>query len=154
LNFTRQALAAVAHAHERKIIHCDVKPENFIIFPENRLQLTDFGFSKIAVRSLRKASGSGTVGYVAPEQALGRPMFQSDVFSLSLVIYQIFSGELADWPFKWPAPGYSRIRGKLRPKTLSWLRKGMEFKPQDRFRSAVTMQKAFEKIHAKAVQRA
>ena len=81
-------------------------------------------------------------------------MFQSDVFSLSLVIYQIFCGELADWPVNWPAPGYSRIRGKLRPKTFAWLRKGMEFKPHDRFRSAVTMQKAFEKIHANAVQRA
>ena len=154
IDFTRQALAAVAHAHQRKIIHCDVKPENFIIFPDNRLKLTDFGFSKIAVRSLRRASGSGTVGYLAPEQALGRPMFQSDVFSLSLVIYEMFSGQLPDWPFKWPPPGYARIRAKLRPKMLAWLRKGMEFKPQDRFRTAVTMQKAFEKIHAKTVTRA
>ena len=56
LDFTRQALAAVAHAHERKIIHCDVKPENFIIFPDNRLRLADFGFSKIALRSVKKAS--------------------------------------------------------------------------------------------------
>ncbi len=154
IDFTRQALAAVAHAHERKIIHCDVKPENFIIFPDNRLKLTDFGFSKIAVRSLKRASGSGTVGYLAPEQALGRPMFQSDVFSLGLVIHEMFSGQLADWPFKWPPPGYARIRSKLRPKTLVWLRRAMEFKPQDRFRSAVTMQKAFEKIHAKTVKRA
>jgi serine/threonine-protein kinase len=65
----------------------------------------------------------------------------------------MFSGQLPDWPFKWPPPGYPRIRGKLRPKTLAWLRKAMEFKPQDRFRSAVTMQKAFEKIHAKTVKR-
>lgn len=154
IDFTRQALAAVAHAHERKIIHCDVKPENFIIFPDNRLQLTDFGFSKIARRTLKNASGSGTVGYVAPEQALGRPMFQSDVFSLSLVIYEIFSGQLADWPFKWPPPGYARIRSKLRPKTLAWLRKGMEFRPQDRYRTALAMYKAFEKIHVKTVTRA
>jgi serine/threonine protein kinase len=149
LDFTRQAMAAVAHAHERKIIHCDVKPENFIIFDDNRLKLTDFGFSKIAVRSLRKASGSGTVGYLAPEQALGRPMFQSDVFSLGLVIYQMFSGQLPDWPFKWPPPGYPRIRSKLRPRILTWLRKAIEFKPQDRYRSAVTMQKAFDKIPRK-----
>ena len=80
-------------------------------------------------------------------------MFQSDVFALGLVIYQMFSGQLPDWPFKWPPPGYSRIRGKLRPKTLAWLRKAIEFKPQDRYRTAVTMQKAFDKIHAKTVQR-
>lgn len=154
LDFTHQALAAVAHAHSRKIIHCDVKPENFIIFPDNRLRLTDFGFSKIALRSVRKASGSGTVGYLSPEQALGRPMFQSDVFALGLVIYQMFSGQLAEWPFKWPPPGYPRIRSKLRPKVLSWLRTAMEFKPNDRYKNAVTMERAFKKIHLKLVRRA
>jgi serine/threonine protein kinase len=154
LEFTRQALAAVSHAHTRKIIHCDVKPENFIIFEDNRLRLTDFGFSKFAQRTLKKGSGSGTVGYVAPEQALGRPMFQSDVFSLGLVIYELFSGQLPDWPFKWPPPGHARIRTKLRPKAISWLRMAIEFKPQDRYRSAVTMEKAFNKIHLKLAKRA
>lgn len=154
IDFTRQALAAVAHAHSRKIIHCDVKPENFIIFDDNRLKLTDFGFSKIAVRALRNASGSGTVGYVAPEQALGRPMFQSDVFALGLVTYELFSGQLPEWPHKWPPPGYSRIRSKLRPKVMKWLRKAMEFKPQDRYRNAVTMERTFREIPYKAVKHA
>lgn len=153
LDFTRQALAAVAHAHSRRIIHCDVKPENFIIFDNNRLKLTDFGFSKIAARSIQKGSGSGTVGYLAPEQALGRPMFQSDVFALGLVIYEMFSGELPEWPYKWPPPGYKRIRGKLRPKVIAWLRKGIEFRPQDRWRNAVSMEKAFNKIHLKVAKR-
>jgi serine/threonine protein kinase len=149
VEYTRQMLAAVAHAHTRKIIHCDVKPENFIIFEDKRLRLADFGFSKFARRTLKGGSGSGTVGYVAPEQALGRPMFQSDVFSLGLVIYELFSGVLPDWPFKWPPPGYPRIRAKLRPKTLTWLRKSMEFKPQDRYKNVVTMERAFNKIHLK-----
>ncbi len=154
LDFTQQALAAVAHAHSRKIIHCDVKPENFIIFPDNRLQLTDFGFSKIAVRSVKRASGSGTVGYLSPEQALGRPMFQSDVFALGLVLYQLYSGQLPEWPFKWPPSGYPRIRGKLRPKMLKWLRKAIELKPEDRYKNAVTMERAFNKIPQKLVRRA
>jgi len=154
LDFPRQALDAVAHAHSRKIIHCDVKPENFILFPDHRLRLTDFGFSKIALRSLKRASGSGTVGYLSPEQALGRPMFQSDVLALGLVIYEMFSGELPEWPYKWPPPGYARIRGKLRPKMLAWLRTALEFKPQDRFKNAVTMERALDKIHLKLVKRA
>jgi serine/threonine protein kinase len=154
LDYAEQALSAVAHAHSRNIIHCDVKPENFILFDENRLKLTDFGFSKVVVRSLQKGSGSGTVGYLAPEQALGRPMYQSDVFSLGLVIYQLFSGRLPDWPYKWPPPGYPRIRAKLRPKMLAWLRKAMEFKPQDRFRNAVAMERAYRSIPKKLVTRA
>ena len=153
LDFTRQALAAVAHAHSRNIIHCDVKPENFIVFDNNRLKLTDFGFSKVVLRSMQKGSGSGTVGYLAPEQALGRPMFQSDVFSLGLLIYQLFSGTLPEWPYKWPPAGYDKVRRKLRPKMLPWLRKAMELKPQDRYRNAVAMQKAFDEIPVKLVKR-
>lgn len=148
LDFTSQALAAIAHAHANKIIHCDVKPENFILFPGNRLRLSDFGFSKVALRTV-KASGSGTLGYLAPEQALGRPMFQSDVFALGLVIYQMFSGQLPEYPYKWPMPGYARIRSKLRRRTIGWLRKSLEFRHQDRFRNAVTMEKAFKDIRVK-----
>jgi serine/threonine-protein kinase len=153
LDFATQALDAVAHAHSHNIIHCDVKPENFILFGDNRLRLSDFGFSKVAMRTVQKGSGSGTVGYLAPEQALGRPMFQSDVFSLGLLIYRLFSGTLPEWPYKWPPPGYPRLRSKLRPRTITWLRKAMEFRPQERYRNAVIMQRAFEQIPVKLVKR-
>jgi serine/threonine protein kinase len=148
LDYATQALAAVSHAHANKIIHCDVKPENFILFPDNQLRLSDFDFSKIALRTV-KASGSGTLGYLAPEQALGRPMFQSDVFALGLVIYQIFSGRLPEYPYEWPMPGYARIRSKLKRKTITWLRKSLEFRHQDRYRNAVTMENAFKEIRLK-----
>ena len=152
LEFMTQAVAAVSHAHSQRIIHCDVKPENFILFPDNQLRLTDFGFSKIALRTV-KASGSGTLGYLAPEQALGRPMFQSDVFALGLVIYQLLSGSLPEYPYKWPMPGCERIRGKLRRRTIAWLRKSLEFRPQDRYRDAVAMEKAFKDIRLKIIPR-
>ena len=148
LDLATQAVAAVAHAHANKIIHCDVKPENFILFPDNQLRLSDFGFSKVALRTV-KASGSGTLGYLAPEQALGRPMFQSDVFALGLVIYQLFSGRLPEYPYEWPLPGYTRIRSKLKRRTISWLRKSLEFRHQDRYRNAVAMEKAFKEIRLK-----
>ena len=129
LALIEQALAAVAHAHRANVIHCDIKPDNFILFPNNQLKLTDFGFSKVAQHTLR-ASGSGTVGYIAPEQAVGRPKFQSDVFSLGLLIYEMLSGYLPEWPYDWPPPEIKRVREKLGPKLADRLVERVQLRMQ------------------------
>jgi serine/threonine-protein kinase len=149
-----QALAAVAHAHEKKIIHCDIKPENFILFPGNTLKLGDFGFAKISLRTL-KASGSGTVDYIAPEQAMGRPKFQSDVFSLGLVLYRLFSGKLPEWPFTWPLPGHDRLVARVRPEVIEILQKAVQLDPAKRYRDAIQMRAKFERSqnHARKQKR-
>ncbi len=67
LGFAEQMLEAVAYAHEHRIIHCDVKPDNFLVFPDNRLRLTDFGIARIAHKTI-DASGAGTMGYIAPSR--------------------------------------------------------------------------------------
>jgi serine/threonine protein kinase len=144
ISFVEQALAAVAHAHRARVIHCDIKPDNLIVFPDNQLRLTDFGFSKVAEHTL-KASGSGTVGYIAPEQALGRPMFQSDVFSLGLVIYELLTGVLPEWPYDWPPPHCDRLRRKLKPALVEWLRKAIEVRPEKRYRNAVAMYEEYKR---------
>lgn len=154
MQFIEQALAGVAHAHAARVIHCDIKPDNFIVFPGNQLKLTDFGFSKVAQHTLTlKASGSGTVGYIAPEQALGRPKFQSDVFSLGLVIYELLSGYLPEWPFDWPPPEIRRVREKLNPKLVEWLRRAIQVRPEGRFKSAVTMYREFKRLRNGAGKR-
>ena len=145
LAFVGQAVAALAHAHRQHVIHCDVKPANFIVFPDNGLRLTDFGFSKVALHTL-KASGSGTVGYIAPEQAVGRPMFQSDVFSLGLVIYELLTGHLLEWPYDWPPPHFDRLRRKVKPDFIDWLKKACAVRPEDRYRNAVAMQNAYRRL--------
>jgi serine/threonine-protein kinase len=147
MDLAAQALAALAHAHENKIIHCDIKPENFILFPGNQLKLADFGFAKISLRTL-KASGSGTIDYIAPEQAMGRPKFQSDVFSLGLVLYRLFSGKLPEWPFEWPLVGHERLKTRVRPEFTEFLRKAIQLDPAKRYRDAVQMQSAFEKLQS------
>ena len=149
IDLADQALAALSYAHERKIIHCDIKPENFILFPGNRLKLADFGFAKISLRTL-KASGSGTIDYIAPEQAMGRPKFQSDVFSLGLVLYRLFSGKLPEWPFKWPMTGHERLSSRVSPEFAAMLRKAIQLDPADRYRSAIDMYADFRKLKRKA----
>jgi len=148
LSFIEQALAAVAHAHEHKVLHCDIKPDNFIVFPNNELRLTDFAISKLALQTLR-ASGSGTVGYMAPEQGVGRPMLQSDVFSLGLVIYELLAGSVPEWPYDWPPYGIERVRAKLSPDLVNWLRKSLEIRPEKRFRNAMVMNREFLRLRRK-----
>ncbi|MDH3533819.1 MAG: serine/threonine-protein kinase [Gammaproteobacteria bacterium] len=149
LDLGSQGLAALAHAHENRIIHCDIKPENFILFPGNRLKLADFGFAKLSLRTL-KASGSGTIDYIAPEQAMGRPKFQSDVFSMGLVLYRLFSGKLPEWPFNWPMAGHDRLVARVRPEVVAMLKKAIQLDPAKRYRDAVQMQAEFERAHSHA----
>jgi serine/threonine-protein kinase len=155
MDLASQALAALAHAHEHKIIHCDIKPENFILFPGNQLKLADFGFAKISLRTL-KASGSGTIDYIAPEQAMGRPKFQSDVFSLGLVLYRLFSGKLPEWPFNWPMVGHERLTARVRPEIAEVLKKAIRLDPAQRYRNAMQMQTEFERLrgHSRRQKRA
>ena len=147
LDLAGQALASMAHAHELKIIHCDIKPENFILFPDNQLKLADFGFAKLNLRTL-KASGSGTIDYIAPEQAMGRPKFQSDVFSLGLVIYRLLSGRLPEWPFEWPLKGHDKLAARVRPELVEVLRTAIQLDPKKRYRDAVQMRAAFGKAQS------
>lgn len=149
LDYAEQALAAVAHAHEQKIIHCDIKPENFILFDNHVVKLADFGFAKLSLRTI-KASGSGTIDYIAPEQAMGRPMFQSDVFSLGLVLYRLLSGKLPEWPYAWPMIGHDRLQTRVRPEVIDILKRSLELDPNQRFRDALQMQAAFEGLKVQA----
>jgi hypothetical protein len=149
LDFADQALSGVAFAHEQGVIHCDIKPDNFIIFDGNLLRLTDFGIAKIAMQTVH-ASGSGTVGYLAPEQAMGRPSRRSDVFSLGLVIYRMLAGELPDWPFDWPPPGYRRLRSKVSEEVVEVLARALTVDPRGRFPNAGGMLLAFRRANRRA----
>ena len=149
LDFAEQVLAALAHAHEHRIIHCDIKPENLILFDEDLLRLTDFGIAKVAMRTV-VGSASGSLGYMAPEQAMGRPSARSDVFSAGLLIYQMLTGELPEWPFEWPPPGFSRVR-RHSPELVAFLRRALEVDARRRFRDAAHMYTAFRRIKNKAI---
>ncbi len=143
MELVRQMLAGVAHAHERKIIHCDIKPENFILFPGNRLRLADFGIARIARRTMH-GSGSGTVGYMSPDQAMGRPSLRSDVFSLGLLVYRLMTGHLPEWPFEWPLEGHARLKRSTSGDFIVFLQKSIELNPRRRYADAAEMLAEFE----------
>ncbi len=153
MDFTAQMLEAVAFAHRKRVIHCDIKPDNFILFADGRLKLGDFGIAKLASRYTLSASGSGTVGYVAPEQAMGRPSLRSDVFSLGLIAWRMLAGELPAWPFDWPLPGTDRVRRKTHPDFVAFLRRALEVDARRRYPSAVQMLEAFRRVRPRVVQK-
>ncbi|GAB5443583.1 MAG: serine/threonine-protein kinase [Fuerstiella sp.] len=153
LNISEQLLEGVAYAHRNRVIHCDIKPENIILFPNHRIRLTDFGIAKVAQKTIR-GSGTGTVGYMAPEQAMGKPSMRSDVFSIGLIMYRMFSGRWPEWPFEWPFPGHQRVRNKLHADMIALLRKSTEPDPRKRFADADRMLKAFAKARTKTVSQA
>ncbi|MBW3540063.1 MAG: serine/threonine protein kinase [Planctomycetes bacterium] len=153
LDLLEQMLEAVAYAHRQRVIHCDIKPENFLLFSGNRVRLTDFGISKVARKTIA-ASGSGTVGYMAPEQAMGRPSLRSDVFSLGLLLYRMLTGELPEWPYRWPPPAIQTLRRKVHPDLIAVIRRAVEVVPRRRYRDADRMLAAYKPARSKTLRRA
>lgn len=73
LHVIRDVTRGLAYAHGRKIMHRDVKPENILIFADRRAALADFGIARFARGTTQAYTEAGTFGYMAPEQAYGRP---------------------------------------------------------------------------------
>ena len=102
LDFARQIVAAVAHAHDRGVIHGDLKSSNIMVGPDGRVTILDFGLARRAGGAAREiettrpspASGaSGTVPYMAPELIRGRqPTVQSDIWALGVLLFEMVAG--------------------------------------------------------------
>ncbi|HTS87152.1 MAG TPA: serine/threonine-protein kinase [Gemmatimonadales bacterium] len=92
---------ALAYAHERNVIHRDIKPDNILLAADGRAVLTDFGIAR-AVSGYVAATGFmmtiGTPAYISPEQAQGRALDgRSDLYSLGITLYRMVTGDV---PFK------------------------------------------------------
>jgi serine/threonine protein kinase len=136
--------AGLAYAHSKSVLHRDVKPENILLFADRRAALADFGVSRFAMAATRTYTEAGTLGYMAPEQAYGRPKLGSDVFSLGLIAYELLTGTLLSWPFEWPPENVARFRERVPEPVQPILRKAAEFEPSRRYPDAITFHHALE----------
>jgi WD40 repeat protein len=99
VSYVKQVAEALHYAHERRLIHRDVKPENMLLGANDDVLLSDFGIALVAhsTRYQNTQEVIGTAAYMAPEQLQGKPRRASDQYALGIVVYEWLTG---DRPFR------------------------------------------------------
>lgn len=96
IEVARQLCAGLAAVHERGVLHRDLKPANIMLDQHGDVRITDFGIAALADEIERHDARSGTPAYMSPEQIEGQELtIKSDLYSLGLVLYEIFTGKRA-----------------------------------------------------------
>lgn len=104
IHFSVQILRALEHAHNRNIIHRDIKPQNVMILRDGTAKVADFGIARIcgSAPTATVESAFGSVHYMAPEQAKGGDIDgRADIYSVGVMLYEMLTGEL---PYKGDTP--------------------------------------------------
>jgi eukaryotic-like serine/threonine-protein kinase len=96
LQVGQQICTALEHAHANGVIHRDLKPENVIVTRDGTAKLTDFGLARSVASRLTVEGGfMGTVFYLPPEQALGKPIDgRTDLYAFGVLLYELVAGQL------------------------------------------------------------
>src|SRR5688572_20414566 len=96
IEVARQLCAGLAAVHERGVLHRDLKPANIMVDEMGDVRITDFGIAALAKEVSAREATSGTPAYMSPEQLEGNELtVKSDIYSLGLVLYEVFTGKKA-----------------------------------------------------------
>jgi len=155
MQYVRQIAAALQYAHDHKLIHRDVKPENLLLSSNNDILLSDFGLALVASSSRSQAIQEtvGTVAYMAPEQLQGKPRPATDQYAVGVIVYEWLSGT---HPFQGsltevasqhllvtPAPLHEKVPG-ISPAIEQVVMKALEKDPHQRFATMQAFATALE----------
>jgi WD40 repeat protein len=155
LPYVKQMASALMYAHERKLVHRDVKPENMLLGPNNEALLSDFGIATASQSSRHDGTGQivGTASYMAPEQIQGKPVTASDQYALAVVVYEWLSGdrpflgtftEVASQHMFAPPPPLRQKVPSLPPSFEEIVMIALAKDPQQRFDTIQAFARAFE----------
>ena len=150
--FLGDAAGAVDFAHDRKLIHGDLRPGKILVGEDGSAKVADLGLGLQARRAASKLAWGESIGspaYLAPEQELGSALKESDIYSLGVVLYEMLTGHL---PFE--GPNFLAQKRELHYRRPSEVREGvpaaadavvakaLEIEPQNRYHSAGEFYKA------------
>ncbi len=155
----------VGYAHRAGLVHCDIKPQNILVTPENSIKVTDFGIARALSGAQQEAEDTvwGSPHYFSPEQALGEGCTPaSDVYSIGIVLFELLTGKL---PFagtdsrdlalahiKQEPPSLASINPNLPQELDRILRKVLSKEPSARYRTADQLGRILEKYREQSRQ--
>jgi eukaryotic-like serine/threonine-protein kinase len=149
LGYIQQVLSGLAYAHERGIVHRDVKPSNIMISRDDRVKLLDFGlaFPTLGPEFTRSGMILGSLPFMSPEQVLGKQLdARSDVYAVGVTLYQLLTGrlpfeaateyEIASAHLKSSPPDPIAINPNIPVHLSKIVLKSLSKSPADRFQTA------------------
>ncbi|WP_436853663.1 Stk1 family PASTA domain-containing Ser/Thr kinase [Staphylococcus caeli] len=159
LNFTNQIIEGIKHAHDTKIVHRDIKPQNILVDKNKTLKILDFGIAKALSETTMTQTNHvlGTVQYLSPEQARGESTDNgTDIYSIGVVLFEMltgkppFSGEtavsIAIKHIQDPMPNISDNRSDVPQALSNVVLKATEKDKSERYQSVREMQKDLETV--------
>ena len=159
IDFTNQILKGVAQAHEKLIIHRDIKPQNILIDKNKTLKIFDFGIAKaLSETSMTQTNHVlGTVQYLSPEQAKGETTNEAtDIYSIGIVLYEMLVGEppfngetavsIAIKHIQDSIPNVTELRSEIPQSLSNVVLRATEKKASDRYQSVKDMKEDLSSV--------